>query len=53
MTKEESIILKNTIDRGYHDRKDYPPYALAAWDDRNRYREYVFKIIDELVKEKP
>lgn len=43
--------LKRDIDNGYHDREDYPPFALAAWDDRNRYRAYVFKIIDELIEE--
>jgi len=49
MTKSEAQKLKDMIDRGYHDRQDYPPFALTAWDDRNRYREYVFRIIDELV----
>lgn len=52
MTKEEAQKLKDTIDWGYHNRDDYPPFALTPWDDRNRYREYVFKIIDESVKDK-
>lgn len=47
MNKNEAIKLKNEIDEGYHEREDYPPYALMPWDDRNRYREYIFKIIDE------
>lgn len=50
MTKEEAEDLKRKIDRGYHDRDDYPPYAIESWTDRNRYREYVFKIIDEFVE---
>ncbi len=47
MTKKDAEDLKGLIDRGYHDRDDYPPYALISWDDRNRYRDYVFRIIDE------
>lgn len=51
MTKEEAETLKNLIDRGYNKRKDYPPFALEPWDDRNRYRAYVFTIIDEQVEQ--
>jgi hypothetical protein len=47
MTKDEAEEIKRIIDRGYHEREDYPPFALTPWDDRNRYRAYVFKIIDE------
>ena len=50
MTKDQAENLKNTIDRGYREREDYPPFAIAAWEDRNRYREYVFRIIDEAVE---
>lgn len=39
--------IKLEIDGGYHKREDYPPYALMAWDDRTRYRQYIFKILDE------
>ena len=42
--------IKREIDNGYHSRNDYPPYALASWDDRNRYREYVFKIMNEFAQ---
>ena len=42
-------ILKSTIDNAYHIRKDYPPLALMAWDDRNRYRKYIFEIMDEIL----
>lgn len=34
--------------RGYHDREDYPPYALMSWDDRNRWSQYLEKINAEL-----
>ena len=27
---------------------DWPPYALTSWDDRNRYRDWVLKMIGEL-----
>ena len=54
MSEEERVDLiekiKREIDNGYHDRPDYPPYALASWDDRNRYRAYVFKIMEEFAQ---
>ena len=34
--------------RGYHHRDDYPPYALASWDDRTRWTGYLEKINEEL-----
>jgi hypothetical protein len=37
--------IKQEIDNGYHNRDDYPPYAIMSWDDRSRYRAYVFKTI--------
>lgn len=46
----DAEALKRAIYGGYHDRDDYPPYALAPWDDRNRYREYVIRIIDEMAQ---
>ena len=49
--REELIEnIKRDIDNGYHNRNDYPPYALVSWDDRTRYREYIFKIMDEYVQ---
>ena len=42
--------IKREIDEGYHSRSDYPPYALVSWDDRNRYREYIFKVMDEFAQ---
>ena len=54
MTNQERVDLidkiKKEVDNGYHDRDDYPPYALVSWDDRNRYRKYVFKIMDEFAQ---
>jgi len=54
MTNEERVVLieklKRAIDYGYFDRKDYPPYELMTWDDRNLYRKYVFKIMDEFAQ---
>ena len=32
---------------GYHNRKDYPPFAITSRDDRNRYREYVKRVLDD------
>lgn len=54
MTNQERVDLiekiKREIDFGYNGRDDYPPFALVAWDDRARYREYVFKIMDEFAQ---
>ena len=33
---------------GYHNRDDYPPYALVPWDDRLRWTTYLEKINEEL-----
>ena len=33
---------------GYGRRLDYPPYAVAPWDDRNRWNAYLNDINDEL-----
>lgn len=40
--------VMKAADDGYHNRDDYPPYAIMAWDDRKRWREYVEKINKEL-----
>lgn len=42
--------IKEEIETAYHCRQDYPPYALNAWDDRNRYHDYIFKILDEFIE---
>jgi len=51
MTKDDAEKIKREIDDGYHNQKEsgYPPFALTAWEDRSRYREYVFKVIDKYV----
>jgi len=41
-------LVSKTANDGYHDRKDYPPYALMSWDDRNRWIAYLEKINSEL-----
>ena len=38
---------------GYSNRDDYPPYALASWDDRTRWTAYLKKINEELEKQHP
>lgn len=32
-------------------KKDYPPYALTAWDDRIRWSAYIRIIADEIEAE--
>jgi len=53
MTKEGVALIekiKREIESAYQCRRDYPPYALMPWDDRNRYHDYIFKILDEFIK---
>lgn len=54
MNNQERVELiekiKKEIDYGYHLRDDYPPYALVSWDDRTRFHEYVYKILDEFAQ---
>ena len=40
-------VLKRAND-GYHDRDDYPPFALVSWDDRALWNAYLRKINEEL-----
>ncbi len=37
-----------TANDGYSLRSDYPPFELAAWDDRSAWSAYLNKINDEL-----
>mgnify|MGYP001617182390 FL=1 len=45
------------LDGGYsritdnNDPDKYPPFALTAWDDRSRYREYVERVLTRLERE--
>lgn len=50
LTKELVAQVKLRIDRGYHDRTDYPPFALDPITDRGRYREYIFRVLDDMVE---
>lgn len=43
-------IIKRAND-GYHNRDDYPPYALAPWDDRLRWSDYIKKVAAEVLSE--
>ena len=45
------VDFKKVLDiarEGYHNRDDFPPYALASWDDRIRWTDYLCKIDNEL-----
>ena len=50
---EKTNMIMKELDSGYHEQKrdQYPPLALAPWDDRNRYREYVRRVLTRLEKE--
>ena len=53
MTQDDAKKLKDAIENGYYQRDDHPPFALMAWDDRTRYKEYVFRVIDSLTEGEP
>jgi len=43
--------FKTVLERahaGYSNRDDYPPFAIAPWDDRPRWNAYLEKINAEL-----
>lgn len=56
LQSKTNMILRE-LDDGYqritdeNDPDKYPPFALTAWDDRNRYREYVGRILARLERE--
>jgi hypothetical protein len=52
MNREEAKeSIRKKIEGAYHERKDYPPYALMSWDDRARYHQYIMKLIEEWANE--
>lgn len=58
MTKEKDRYFKvieilKELDDGYYDQEkdDYPPFALTPWDDRERYRDYIYRVLRRLVDE--
>lgn len=52
ITRDQADAIIHKLDGGYHDREDYPPYALVSWDDRNRYRKYLINVLADMI-EKP
>ena len=44
---EFAHVLKMAED-GYHDRNDYPPFALTSWEDRQRWTAYLKRLAAEL-----
>lgn len=52
MTGQEfaNALLKK-LDDGYHNREDYPPFAIDSMTDRNRYRYYVRTVAAEFYQE--
>lgn len=61
MVKQKSTSkideIMRELDGGYNrminpeDPDKYPPFALTAWEDRNRYREYIRRVLTRLEKE--
>lgn len=35
---------------GYHNRDDFPPYALSPWNDRTKWSEYIEKVATEVLR---
>lgn len=53
MSTDEATRLKNAIRNGYSNREDYPPFALTPFEDRNRYLEYVNRVIEDFTEYTP
>lgn len=50
LTNDQANAILNAIDGGYHNRNDYPPFALDSMTDRARFSQYVSTVIRDLVK---
>lgn len=54
---EKALMIMRELDDGYrritdeNDPDKYPPFALTAWEDRNRYRSYVERVLMRLEEE--
>lgn len=42
--------IVNAANDGYLKREDYPPYAVAPWDDRRRWSEYIRRVAAEVLE---
>ena len=51
LSKDQANHILNAISNGYHNRNDYPPYALSAIEDRSRFSAYVSKVIKDFALE--
>ncbi len=57
MSKDQitkTALIMRELDDGYYDQKrdHYPRYALTPWEDRERYRLYVERVLIRLEEEK-
>ena len=50
ITRDQADAIIHKLDGGYHDRGDYPPYAVMSWDDRKRYREYLINVLADMIE---
>lgn len=48
---ELAELIIQRANGGYHDREDYPPFALTPWDDRLRWSDYIKVIAAEVLVE--
>ena len=49
MPEELAEKIIQAANDGYHNRPDYPPYALTPWDDRLRWSDYIKKVAAEVL----
>lgn len=45
----EAII--SAANRGYHNREDYPAYAVLPWDDRLLWSDYIQRVATDVLRE--
>jgi hypothetical protein len=49
--QELADLIMQRANDGYHRRDDYPAFAMAPWDDRLRWSDYIKKVTAEVLAE--
>lgn len=50
LTEEQARYIERAISGGYHERNDYPPFAIVSFEDRPRYHQYIQRVLRDLTK---
>lgn len=50
LNNDDVQYIMRLIGRGYHERNDYPPFAISPFEDRPRYHQYVERVLKDLIE---